>query len=334
MSSSHPPPCSRRRVAFSLALGGLLTGAGFSPGAARAQAFPSKPIRILVGYSAGGGVDAMARLLAAGLTGALGQQVLIENRTGASGLIAADAVAKSAPDGYTLIVGESGMLIANLMQTNRTFDPLKAFVPVAGLFIAPLMIVAHNDFPAKTPGELIAELKRRPGQYSYATSGIGTVQHLGFEMLKERTGTFVVHIPYRGAAQIVPDVIGGQVPLGVVSASAGLAQAKAGKLRALAMMSAARLPGAEGVPSLADALPGFDVAPRLWLLAPAGTPPATVARLGEVARSLLSSADTVQSTYAQGGVPAYLAGPALGAEMARESTRWGLTLASRKIVVN
>jgi tripartite-type tricarboxylate transporter receptor subunit TctC len=275
----------------------------------------------------------MARLLATGLSAALGQQVLIENRTGASGLIAADAVAKSAPDGYTLLVGESGMLIANSMQTNRTLDPLKSFAPVAGLFIVPLLIVANNDFPAKTPGELVAELKSKPGRYSYATSGIGTVQHLGFEMLKERTGTFVVHIPYRGAAQIVPDVIGGQVPLGVVSASAGLAQAKAGKLRALAMMSVARLPGAEGVPTLADALPGFDIAPRLWLLAPAGTPPAIVARLGDVVRGVLSSPDTVQSAFAQGGVPAYLSGPALAAEMNRESARWEQTLESRKIVV-
>ena len=314
-------------------LAAALAGIGLGSNPAQAQTFPSRPIRMLVGYSPGGGVDAMARLLGAALTGALGQPVLIENRTGASGLIAADAVAKAAPDGYTLLVGESGMLIANSMQANRTFNPLKSFAPVAGLFVAPILIVANNEFPAKTPAELIAELKKNPGRHSYATSGIGTVQQLGFELLKERTGTFVVHIPYRGAAQIVPDVIGGQVPLGVVSAAAGLAQAKAGKVRALAMMSAIKLPGAEGVPSLADALPGFDVAPRIWLLAPAGTPPAVVARLNEAVKAVLSSPDTVQAAYAQGGVPAYLSGPALGDEMARETTRWEQTLASRKIVV-
>ncbi|MEO6363711.1 MAG: tripartite tricarboxylate transporter substrate-binding protein [Caldimonas sp.] len=335
MSHHTLPPLSRarRRLAVSLAVAGALPTLAAWPGPARAQTYPAKPVRILVGYSAGGGVDALARLLAAGLAGPLGQQVIVENRTGATGLIAADAVAKSPADGYTLLVGESGMLIASLLQNNRTVDPVKSFTPIAGIFIAPLLIVANNDFPAKTPKELIAELKARPGHYSYATSGIGTVQHLGFEILKERSGTFVVHIPYRGAAQIVPDVIGGQVPLGVVSVSAGMAQARAGKLRALAMMSGARLPGAESVPALAEALPGFDVAARLWLLAPAGLPAALTARLSEAVRGVLSAPETVQATSAQGGIAAYLSPAALGAEMAREAASWEQTLKSRKISV-
>jgi tripartite-type tricarboxylate transporter receptor subunit TctC len=296
-----------------------------------AQTYPSRPIRLLVGYAAGGGVDAMARMLSARLPALLGQQVVVENRAGASGVIAADAVAKSAPDGYTLLLGESALLIAPYLQPRMTLDPLKAFTPVAGAFLAPLMIVAGNNVPAKTPHELIALLKANPGKYSYATSGVGTVHHLGFEMMKAKTGTFVLHIPYRGAAQIVPDVISGQVPLGVVSAAAGMAQAKGGKLRAVAMMSKDKLAGAENVPALAEALPGFDLAPRLFLLAPAGTPASVVERLNDAVRTVLASADLAQAAAQQGAIPAYMASGRLATDLVRESAEWGRIIKAQKI---
>src|SRR5206468_6627107 len=164
-----------------------------------AQSSSGRTIRLLVGYAAGGGVDALARLVAQRLTPVLGQQMIVENRAGASGMIAADFVSRAAPDGTTLLMGESGMLITSQLQPRAGFDPLKAFAPVAGTFIAPLLIVVNNDLPVRTPQELIALLKANPGRYAYATSGVGTVHHLGFEMLKARTGSFVVHIPYRGA---------------------------------------------------------------------------------------------------------------------------------------
>lgn len=328
-TSHHTNPASLRRRTL-LTVGGL--GVALASTGTLAQVFPSKPVRILVGYSAGGGVDAMARLLAQGLSGVLGQQVLVENRAGASGAIAADAVAKSAPDGSTLLLGESGLLISQHLQgAKMQVDPIRSFTPVAGLFTLPLMVVASNSFPARTPQELIRELKANPGRYSYATSGVGTVHHLGFEMLKARSGAFVVHIPYRGAAQIVPDVVGGQVPLGVVSATAGIAQAKAGRLRAIGMMSLVRLPGAETVPALADALPGFDVAPRLMLLAPAGTPPALVERLSEAVKTVLSSPETIQSASAQGAVPAYLPAVALATDLVRESAEWARVIRDQRI---
>jgi tripartite-type tricarboxylate transporter receptor subunit TctC len=298
---------------------------------ARAQAFPNRPIRILVGYAAGGGVDAMARMLAQRLPAALGQQVVVENRAGAAGMIAAEAVAKAAPDGYTLLLGESGMLISSHLQPRAGFDPIKSFTPVAGTFIAPLMIIANNNVAAATPRELVALLKANPGRLSYATSGVGTVHHLGFEMLKARTGTFIVHIPYRGAAQIIPDVISGQVPIGVVSAAAGLAQARAGRVRAVAMMNTAKLPGAENVPPMADALPGLDVAPRLMLLAPAGTPAAAVERLNEAVRGVLESAELVQAGAQQGAVPAYMAPGPLVADLTRESGEWARLIRAQKI---
>lgn len=298
---------------------------------AAAQAFPSRPVRILVGYAAGGGVDAMARMLAQRLSPLLGQQVIVENRAGASGMIAAEAVAKSPADGYTLLMGESGMLITSHLQPRAGLDPLRSFAPVAGAFIAPLLIVANNDLGVADPAQLVAALKARPGRYSYATSGVGTVHHLGFELFKARTGTFVVHIPYRGAAQILPDVISGQVPIAVVSAAAGLAQAKAGKVRTIALMNTAKLAGAENVPALADALPGFDVAPRLMLLAPAGTPAAVVERINEAARSVLASAELAQAAAQQAAVPAYLPPAQLAATLAEESAGWARLMKSQRI---
>ena len=326
MQNIHSLISSGRRKLLLAATLGLVCAS-----AAQAQTYPTKPIRILVGYSAGGGVDTMARLLASNLSPLLGQQVVVENRAGAAGLIAGDAVAKAAPDGYTLLVGESGLLIAQYLQPNMNFDPIKAFAPVASMFYAPLMIIAGNDVPAKNPKELVALLKANPGKYSYATSGVGTVQHLGFEMLKGQSGSFVVHVPYRGAAQIVPDVIGGQIPFGVVSATAALKQSKAGKLRAVAMMSPVSLPGAENVAPLSDALPGFSVAPRIMLLAPAGTPAAIVERLSEAVRTTLANPDVVQTANRQGAVAAYMGSAALAADLDKESAMWGKIIKDQKI---
>ncbi|MEJ8810970.1 tripartite tricarboxylate transporter substrate-binding protein [Variovorax ureilyticus] len=332
MQTTHFPTMkpSRRRAVCAAAA--ALALAALAAPAAWAQKYPERPIRLVVGYSAGGGVDAAARLLGARLSTALGQQVVVENRTGATGLIAADLVSKAAPDGYTLMLGDSALLIAKLLQPKIAIDPLTSFKPVAGAFVSPLMIVTGNDFPARTPKDFIAELKAHPGRYSFATSGVGTVQHLGFEMLKQRTGSFVLHVPYRGAAQIVPDVVGGQVPIGVVSATAGMAQAKAGKLRAVALMNTARLEGAEDVAPLSDALPGFDVAPRLFVLAPAGTPDDIVERLSTAVKNVLDTPEAATAAAAQGMLRAY-AGPAqLRSALSDETARWKGIIADQRIV--
>ncbi len=312
-----------------LIVGAAAAAATGAPGLLRAQG--SGPLRILVGFSAGGGVDAMARLLATGLGSVLGQQVIVENRAGASGMIAADAVSKAAPDGQTLLLGETGLLITRLLRPQSGIDPLQALRPVAGLFVSPLVIVANNDLPIRDPKSLVAELKGKPGAYSYASSGVGTVQHLGFELLKGEIGAFVVHIPYRGASQIVPDVIGGQVPLGVVSATAGLSQHRAGKLRAVALMSPARLPGGEDVAPLSSVVPGFGVAPRLGLMAPAGLPEATAARLAEAARQVVAASDTVQSALRQGALAEYMAPADFGRAQQQESAAWARVIRERRI---
>ena len=240
-------------------------------------------------------------------------------------------MARSPADGYALLLGESGLLIAQHLQPRAGFDPLKDFAPIGGLFNLPLMIVSRPDFAASSPRTLIDELKAHPGKYAYATSGVGTVHHLGMEMLKGRSGAFVLHIPYRGASQIVPDIIGGQVPLGVVSAAAGIAQIRGGKIKGLAMMSDDKLAGAEGVAPLSQGLPGFNVAPRLYLAAPAGTPPAIVVKLEEAVRIALAKSEVVHGAAAQGAVPAPMRADALKADLARESADWAKLIKAQKI---
>ena len=314
-----------RRCALILALAAT-TGTG-----AWAQAWPTKPVRLVVGYSAGGGVDAMARLIAPRMSALLGQQVIVDNRTGAAGLIAGDAVARAAPDGYTLMLGDSSLLIAQHLQARMSFDPIKSFAPVASVFTLPLVIVVNNDVPARTPAEFVKLLRDNPGRYSYATSGVGTVHHLGFEMLKGKARSFVVHIPYRGASQIVPDVMSGQVPIGVVSATSAIAQARAGKLRAVAVMNPVKLVGAEDIAPLSDALPGFSAVPRLFVLAPAGTPAAIVERLSDTLKSVMETPDIAQVAAQQGAVPAYMPAGPLAADIVRESAEWGKVIREQGI---
>lgn len=301
-------------------------------GPALADDYPDRPIRLLVGYSPGGGIDAVARMLAPRLSAQLKQQVVVENRAGAAGIIAADAVARAAPDGYTLLMGDSSVYIAQHLQPKMTFDAIKDFTPVASLSTMPLVIIANNDFPARTPAEFIAALKAAPGKYSFATSGVSTVHYLAFEMLKAQTGSEVVHIPYRGASQIAPDVISGQVPIGVVSAPVAGAQAKAGALRAIAMMSPSRLPGSD-IPALASALPGFAAAPRQYLLAPAGTPATVIDKLDKAVKAALGSAELVQAAAAQGAEPAYASSTQAAAAIAQESSMWARLIRERNIKI-
>ncbi|WP_439519848.1 Bug family tripartite tricarboxylate transporter substrate binding protein [Hydrogenophaga sp.] len=326
MNRLNFPMRRRSVVALAMAAAAATTATG-----AWAQAYPNKTVRLVVGYSAGGGVDAMARLIAPRMAAALGQQVIVDNRAGAAGLIAGDAVARAAPDGYTLMLGDSSLLIAQYLQPRMSFDPIKAFTPVAIVFTLPLVIVVNNDVPAKTPAEFVKLLRDNPGRYSYATSGVGTVHHLGFEMLKGKTRSFVVHIPYRGAAQIVPDVMSGQVPIGVVSATSAIAQARAGKLRALTVMNPVKLAGGEDIAPLSDALPGFSAVPRLYVLAPAGTPAPIVEKLSETLRTVMEAPDIAQVSAQQGAVPAYMPAAPLAADIVRESTEWGKVIREQGI---
>jgi len=286
------------------------------------QQYPSRPVRMLVGYAAGGGADALARIVAGKLGDALGQQVVVDNRPGAGATVAADALAKSAPDGYTLYFADTAILIAPAVYAKLTYDPVKSFAPVGNVVSLPLVFVANPAVPASTAPELIALLKANPGKYSYGSPGFGTVQHFAFELFKKQAGVDVVHIPYKGAAPIVPDLLSGQIPLAIISASPALAQSRAGKLKAIALSSPVKLAAAPDWPALADTLPGFDASPRLFILAPAGTPQPVVAQLSEALHKVLVQPDLLESFGKQGATAEWTSPDDLGKQIASEVRKW------------
>lgn len=286
-----------------------------------AQAYPTKPLRMLVGYSAGGGADALARLVAGKMGDALGQQVLVENRPGAGATIAAAAVASAPPDGYTLFFADTALLIAPGIYQKLAFDPVKSFAPVSGACTTPLVIAVNNDVKAQSVRELIALAKSSPGRLTYGSPGIGTVHHLAMETFKRQAGVEIVHVPYKGASAIIPDVISGQIQIGIISAPPALAQSKAGRLRPLALTSPVKVAGADW-PALADTLAGFDASPRLFVLSPAGTPPELVQKLNGVIKAGLESQDLLEAFARQGAFPDWSTPQALGSRMAEESRRW------------
>jgi tripartite-type tricarboxylate transporter receptor subunit TctC len=289
----------------------------------QAQPYPSKPIRLLVGYPPGGGMDAVARILAQKISDDFGQQMVVENRAGASGSIAADAAAKSAPDGYNLYLGESGYLILSTLSSNLTTDPVKSFTPVAPVGSLPLVFAVPADFPAQNMRQLVALLKANPGKYSYGSPGIGTVHHLAFELFKRAAGLEVVHVPYKGGSPIVPDLMSGRIAVGVLSSSLAAGPVKSGKVRAVALTSQQRVSFAPDWPPLAETLPGFDASPTIFLLAPAGTPPAVVTRLNEATRRIFALPDLQQSFANQGATPMPGSPEELRVQIASEIKRWG-----------
>ena len=289
--------------------------------AAAAQPYPAKPVRLVVGYSAGGGADALARLTASKLSDGLGQQVFVENRPGAGATIAAASVATSAADGYTLFFADTALLIAPAIYQKLTFDVVKSFTPVSGVVTTPLVIAVNNDVKAQNIPELISILKSNPGRLSYGSPGVGTVHHLAMETFKRQAAVDIVHVPYKGAAAIIPDVISGQIQIGIISAPPALAQSKAGRLRPLALTSPVKVAGADW-PSLAETLPGFDASPRLFILAPAGTPQDVIGKLNDLLKAALASKDLLDAFTAQGAFADWSTPQALGARMAEETRRW------------
>ena len=262
-----------------------------------AQTFPTKPVRFLVGYSPGGLPDTVARLVAQRLSERWGQQVLVENRPSANGVLAAEMASKAAPDGYTLLITDSSTTAINPFIYAKLPYQAKDLIPVSLIARAPLFLAANDTIPAKTFQEFVALAKSQPGKLSYGSSGIGSTHHLAMESMKASLGLFIVHVPYRGTGQSVPALIGGQVPV-VFSAYPSLASyVKAGQVKLLAVNSLQRAKQAPEVPTIAElAIPGFDFAPTIGALAPAATPPdivnkiandiAQVVRIPEVAQAM------------------------------------------------
>ncbi len=245
-----------------------------------AQAWPGKPIRILVAYAPGGVTDTIARWVAQPLGEALGQAVVVENRPGAAGVIGTEVVAKSPPDGYTLLMFVDGNSMMPAALKTLQHDPVKSFAQVTLLGRGSLVVLVHPSFPANTLQELVQHAKRNPADMAFATPGKSGPQHLAFESIKTQGGFKAEHIPYKGGGQAIVDVVAGQVKIGVLGMAPSLPHIKAGKLKALAVTGRDRSPSLPEVPTVAESgFPGFDVAQWQGLVAPAGTPPAVITRL-------------------------------------------------------
>jgi tripartite-type tricarboxylate transporter receptor subunit TctC len=243
-------------------------------GAAMAQSYPSKPVRMIVGFPPGGGTDVVARVLAQKLTEWYGQPVTVENRAGATGTIGADVVAKSAPDGYTLLMGHVNSTgIAPNLIPKMPYDPIKDFAAVAYVGYVPNVLAVHPSINAKSVKELVALLKSQPGKLNYASSGNGSTQHLAGEMFKQLTGTQIVHVPYKGSGDAIKDLLGGVVAMNFDTMPPVMPHIQAGKLRGLAISTPRRLAQLPDVPTFAEeGITGFDVANWYGVMAPAGTP--------------------------------------------------------------
>jgi tripartite-type tricarboxylate transporter receptor subunit TctC len=242
--------------------------------AAQAQDFPNKPLRWLVGFPAGGGTDFLARTVGQQLSQQLGQPVLIDNKPGAASSIAAEAAAKSPADGYTLLTADNAVLIYNpVIYKKVPYDPVKDFAPLGLMARFPLILAVHPGSGITTVQQWIEAMKKEPGKFSYASPGIGTPHHMAMELIKQRLGLFIVHVPYRGAAPAVQDVAGGQVPMMIVESGGGLPMIKAGRLRPLAVVSARRMPTLPEVPTFAE-LGYKDLEVYAWqgVVVPKGTP--------------------------------------------------------------
>ena len=291
--------------------------------AACAQTYPSKPIRMIVGIAPGGGLDTGARQIAAEVSQVLGQQLVVENRPGAGTTIASAAVAAAAPDGYTLQYAETSLLIAPSLYKNLPFDPVKSFTAVCGVGWETLAVVVNAAVPARNTAELIALLKANPGKYSYGSPGVGTAHHLAMEMFKSQARVDIVHIPYKGASQYMPDLASGVLPVAVASITSTLPLVKTGKLRAIALTRPIRLALVPDWPTLAETLPGFDAAPSFFILAPAGTTGDVVARLAEAFKKAVSTEDLKRSFAERGATAEFIPTDVLAASIDADVRKWG-----------
>jgi tripartite-type tricarboxylate transporter receptor subunit TctC len=273
-----------------------------APAAATAQAFPTKPVRIVVTYPPGGGADLMARLIAPRMGESLGQPVVVENKPGASGQIGAGEVARAAPDGYTLMLDAANFAVNPSLYAKLPYDPARAFTPIGVLALYPNMLVVTPSFAPKSVKELVDLAKAKPGTIAFASSGNGSAQHLAGELFKQKAGVDLQHIPYKGGGPAMNDVMGGQVPVFFANVASGLGHVKGGKLRAMALTGAKRIAALPDVPTMAEAgVPGYEVYEWNGIFAPAGTPAPVVAKLAEAVQKAMASPEVRERVAALGG---------------------------------
>ena len=312
----------KRRALLCAGVLGLCVGSSMH--SAIAQSYPNKAIKLIAPYPAGGGVDAVARLIGERLAARLKQPIVVDNKPGAAATIGGDALAKSAPDGYTLMVGSiTDYAIAPHVHKNLAFDLRKDFAPIVELGYGTVILVVPADFPPRTVKELIALAKAKPGELSFASSGIGGLQHLNGEMFKQMAGIDLVHIPYKGTTQLLPDLLAGRVPMAIDSLPAHLPHIKSGKLRVLAVASATRASTLPDVPTMAEAgLPGYESATNYTLFAPAGTPKDIVALLNKEVNLILQMSDVREKLQSQGIVITGGTVASVESRIPRELDKW------------
>jgi tripartite-type tricarboxylate transporter receptor subunit TctC len=313
----------------------LLLAAASAPfaGAAFAQAgYPNRPVRWIVAYPAGGGSDFLARQLAPQLGKQLGQTIVIENRPGAAGIIGTEAAAHAPADGYTITTGDNGaMVFHSAMYKKLPYDP-KDFAPVGFMARFPLIVAVHPGSGFTSGRQWLEEIKRSPGKYTYASPGAGSPHHLAMELLKDRTGSFVVHAPYRGTALALQDVMGGQVPMMVVDTAGGLAQIRAGRIKALAVMSPRRIAALPEVPTLDElGVKGFDVTAWQGLFVPANTPAEIVARLTAEMNKAITTSEVRAKLEDFGLEVAPSDGPTLARFIETETRAWHKLIRERNL---
>jgi len=311
----------------------LLPAWGASP--ANAQTWPAKPVRLVVPYVPGGATDLVSRTVAERLTTVFGQQVVVDNRPGATGTIAFDGVAKSTPDGYTLITAADSLTLLPLVFKNISFDPRTSFTPIALMSTQPLVFAVHIGVPAATVKEFIALAKAKPGTLSFASSGIGTSQHLTGELLKKITGIDMQHVGYKGGGQAIVDLSGGQIPAAVLGSSTVIPQMKAGRVRILAVTSKVRSAALPNVPTLAESgVAGIDVYQWTAMLAPAKTPKALIAKLNSDVVGVLQQ-PAVRERLAVAGFEAQAGSPAEVEALIRDGmAQWGKLIKELKLDPN
>ena len=295
-----------------------------APLAAAAQDYPTRPVVLVSPFPPGGSVSLVARIVAEKMGETLGQSIVVENRGGAGGTIGARSVAKSPPDGYTLLLGYTGTLaIGPSMYPNAGFDPRKDFAPVGRIGTAPTLLVVHPSVPVHSVAELIAYAKANPGKLNFGSAGIGTVGHLAGELMATMAGLRLVHVPYKGTGPAITDLLGGHIPMMFTPVPTAHAQAESGLLRALAVTGAERSSLLPNVPTVAESgLPGYEAALRYGLVAPAGTPRAIIERLNKELRTALAAED-VRSRLAADGAEVLPSTPEqYAADINREEATW------------
>jgi tripartite-type tricarboxylate transporter receptor subunit TctC len=292
-------------------------------GAACAQGWPSKPFRIVVPYAAGGPLDDVARIVGQRMTETWGQTVVVDNRGGAGGSIGAEVVARSAPDGYTLLLGNSGPMTINpSLMKKLPYDPVRDLAAVSLLLNSPMVLVVHPSLPVKNVGDLVKLAKAHPGQLNYASAGVGNLQHLGMESLQTTAGIRMNHVPYKGAAPAFIDIFGGRIELMFANIVGAMPHLKTGKLRAIAVSSGRRATALPDLPSVSETFSDFDMTAWMGIFAPSATPKEIVARLNAELTRVVQIPEVRTRLLGQGAEPAGGPPSALAELMARETAMY------------